>query len=384
MAVSDDTGPVYYQLRDLLEKPELLRPPPVVVPRLAWEGRVTLLAAPEKAGKSTLLGQACAALAEGAEFLGDPVEQGTVLWYALDEPLSDVVRRLGGYGAHDNIVISQERPSPPQLEAAIREHNARAVVADTLIEFVAGVVADLNQAAQWQPVLRFLRVVMQRTGAACVLVHHANKTTKGYRDSSQIGAGVDAIIEMYEAEEDRAVRRFRTRGRMPMEDFRLRFIGERYELEEGALPLEVRVYRVIDSSPGIGMRQLRRAVTGKGAAIAATVAELIQAGAVRDEGGATGRAFHTTKLRAIWTGHARDTLRDTPPEELLSDDGQTGTRPGHATGHAPVSRSPNGGGGDTLEVGGYECTLCGTQLRQRTDSMWRCPKCCPDNRWKVG
>ena len=73
--------PSYYQLRDLLQRPELLHPPPVVVPRLAWEGRITLLAAPEKPGKSTLLGQAVAAVAQGHDFLGDPpVEQGVTLW----------------------------------------------------------------------------------------------------------------------------------------------------------------------------------------------------------------------------------------------------------------------------------------------------------------
>ena len=299
MAVSGESGPIYFHLRDLLERPELLHPPPVVVPRLAWEGRVTLLAAPEKAGKSTLLGQACAALAAGAVFLGDPVEAGTVLWLALDEPLQDVVRRLAGYGARDRVVISPEKPSPSQLEAAIREHQARAVVIDTLTEFVAGAVLDLNQAAQLQPVLQFLRVVMQRTGAACVLVHHANRATGKYRDSSQIGAGVDAIIEMFTVEEDPTVRRFRTRGRMQMEDFRLRYVGERYEMEEGELPLEIRVYRVIESRPGIGLTQLRRAVIGSSTAVDHALADLVRKGAVHDDGDDRGRAFRTTKLQAI-------------------------------------------------------------------------------------
>ncbi len=94
------TDASYHRLEDLLAHPELLEPPPNVLPRLAWAGRVSLLASPEKTGKSlTLVGQAVAAKALGHDFLGEATEQGATLWLALDEPLNDVVRRLVRYGA---------------------------------------------------------------------------------------------------------------------------------------------------------------------------------------------------------------------------------------------------------------------------------------------
>ena len=57
-----------WTLRELLENPVEL--PPAVVPRLAWPGRSTLLAAREKEGKSTLMTAAAAAVSRGSSFLG--------------------------------------------------------------------------------------------------------------------------------------------------------------------------------------------------------------------------------------------------------------------------------------------------------------------------
>lgn len=266
--MNGETDATYYQLRDLLQRPELLHPPPVVVPRLAWEGRVTLLAAPEKSGKSTLVGQAAAALAQGGDFLGDPTgEPAVTFWLCLDEPLPDAVRRLAEHGASDRVLIAVERPSPDELVRIIQAEGVRLLVIDTATEFVAGSVDDLNAAVQWQPVLRALRSAMQQTGGACVLLHHTNKATGRYRDSSQLGAGVDAILEMSVSPDDPTVRKVRARGRMKMEDFTLRYSGDRYELDAGELPLDVRVYRVIEAQPGIGAGRLRKAVSGASSAI---------------------------------------------------------------------------------------------------------------------
>src|SRR5262245_2458486 len=81
-------------LREYLEKPELLVPPPSVVPYLAWAGRHTLLAGKEKCGKSTLLRDAAHHLATGTPFLGENVQTKPTLWLCLDEPVADLVRGL--------------------------------------------------------------------------------------------------------------------------------------------------------------------------------------------------------------------------------------------------------------------------------------------------
>lgn len=348
--------PTVYELRALLERPELLTPPPVVLPRLAWEGRSTLLAWPEKSGKSTLMGQGVAALVTGTPFLGQPTEPARVLWLALDEPIGDLVRRLYTYGARDGVTVCAENLTPGALERLITERGIRLVVVDTLTEFAAGIVDDLNAAVQWQPLLKALRGILQRTGAGGVLLHHSNKTTGKYRDSSQIGAGVDAIIEMTPAEEDPTVRRCKARGRMRMGDFVIRFVDPWYQLEAGELPLDMRIYRAVEARPGISKRNLRSAVGGKAKAIDAMIASLVRARVIEDRGENSACAYFTVSPLAaagpgLEAGHAWDTPRDTPPANELSPLGHGGSRSGHGSGHTPCVPPPYTRGGDTVEKG---------------------------------
>ena len=72
--------------------------PPVVVRSLAWRGRVTLLHAREKAGKSTLMGAAAAAVTRAAAFLEAPTCAGPVVWFGEEHP-SDAKTRMEHWGA---------------------------------------------------------------------------------------------------------------------------------------------------------------------------------------------------------------------------------------------------------------------------------------------
>jgi hypothetical protein len=224
-------------LSDLLAQPELLEPPAVILPHLAWEGRVSLLASEEKLGKSTLAGQAVAHLVRGAGFLNGLAPARAVLWLALDEPLPDLVRRLHRFGARSAVAIMTERPSALVLQQIAEELGAGLIVVDTLSEFADGLVEDQNAAEQWTAPLRLLRSVAQTTGAGVLLLHHTNRSTGKYRGSSQIGAGVDAILEMAADSADPMVRVVKSRGRVCLETFRLRYSEEHgYELEGGELP----------------------------------------------------------------------------------------------------------------------------------------------------
>lgn len=49
-----DAG-VFVSLAELMARPELLAPPEAVVRRIAYRGRLVLVAAPDKSGKTTLL-----------------------------------------------------------------------------------------------------------------------------------------------------------------------------------------------------------------------------------------------------------------------------------------------------------------------------------------
>ena len=81
-------------LREWMVDPELLRPPRIILPHVAVEGRVTLLSGREKIGKSTFVGAVVAAASRGESVLGAPPNAPvSTLWYAIDEPASDAVRR---------------------------------------------------------------------------------------------------------------------------------------------------------------------------------------------------------------------------------------------------------------------------------------------------
>jgi hypothetical protein len=237
-----------------------------------------------------------AAKAQGTEFLGESAERGATLWLALDEPLNDVVRRFARYGARDHVAICQEIPDAALLRRMLEEVEAQVLVIDTLSEFARGLVDDYNSAAQWTPLLSALRGTLQRTGAGGILLHQSTKATGRYRDSSTIGAGVDAILEMSTPAEDPVVRLVRARGRMVMSDFRVRFTDPWYHLEGGELPLDLRVYRVVESIPGASKNRIREAVYGSTKAIDKTVEDLCQRGAIEDRGNGRGHAYYVKLL----------------------------------------------------------------------------------------
>src|SRR2546428_13951642 len=81
-------------LGEIRKHPELLIAPDVVVPGLAWKERISLMAATEGLGKSTLFAEAANAVATGTPFL-DALRtvQGRVLWVLSEEHLVDVNRR---------------------------------------------------------------------------------------------------------------------------------------------------------------------------------------------------------------------------------------------------------------------------------------------------
>src|SRR3989442_1659644 len=80
-ATADGRSPLLRSLAELLTDPDALKPPEAVVPRLAYRGRVALIAGREKlSGKSTLLTAGAAAVTRGTDFLGERCAAGQVLW----------------------------------------------------------------------------------------------------------------------------------------------------------------------------------------------------------------------------------------------------------------------------------------------------------------
>lgn len=333
-------GTLYLMLEDALARPELLAPPPAVVPRLAWAGRLTGLGSEPKFGKSTLTGQAVACLSRGVPFLDEPLAPARTLWIALDEPLADVVRRLADFGATGNVALVTQRPGMAELLNMIRDLEAKLLVVDTITEFAAGLVEDGNSGQQWQPIYAGLRNVLTATGCAGLVLDHTGKSNPhSLVGSLQKSAGCDLVLTMEGKEDSPNVRHIRARGRIPCSNFSIIWDGERNSLHMGELSLETRVYHVVVATGGLSKTKIRERVTGKGKAVDAAIDGLERRGMIEDRGGTGGHAYHV-KRENPGTGPGRGW--DRPPLELLSDVGHSGTGLGQGSGQPPLSHPLRG------------------------------------------
>lgn len=286
-------------LAEICEDPAVLRPPAIVVPRLAWGGRVTLLAAREKCGKSTMLTAAAAAVSRGGQWLGEQTtpEPRDVLWVGLDENIGDLASRMHEYGADaERIrVVDDLAPAadPIGAVAAIAEELQPAmVVVDTLAMLVARAAPESGSAAAWTPVMAAIARIARRTGSAVVLAHHARKSDGGYRDSTAIGAGVDAILEMAAGADD-VVRKVKAQARWSVDNYSVRLVGNAFELDDGDGSLDTRILAYVATHPGCSQTQIEGGVQGRRGDIRAEVSRLLRDGAIENRSDGQAWQLHT-------------------------------------------------------------------------------------------
>ncbi len=291
-----------FELRDLLLRPDLLLPPPVRIPRLAWEGRLTMLAAREKSGKSTLVRQAVSCLVTGGHFLAEPLESCHVLWICLDEPLGDLVRGLCEWEVTDHVTVMSERPTIEQLEQEILQRGIGLFVIDTFTEWAQG-IRDANSATDVQPVLRALRDVCHRTKCSGLILHHTTKAGTGPAGSVQIGAGVDSTAVMEHRGELPTQRQITVQGRMGCSTFTLGWTRDGgYVLSRGEPTMEASVLHAVAVEPGLSLKQLRDAVKGANKDKTAVLASLLQRGLLIDTGDERGHQYCVAPHRRLSAG----------------------------------------------------------------------------------
>ena len=317
-------------LAEILNDPDAMRAPEPVVPRLAWAGRVSLLAGREKLGKSTLASAGAAAASAGGSFLGESCKAGPVLWVGLEEHPGDTARRFEGFGADSVRVYVLDRLEKPfaDLAAAVEQTAAVLVVVDTLAAFTETLVDDPHSSAKWTPVMAGITRIARDSGAAFLLLHHARKSDGAYRDSTAIGAGVDAVLELHQGEEA-TVRKVKGKGRWSIEDCAVRLDGGRYVLAAGELGMDARVLLFVENNPGCSKRQLREGVTGKGAVIDSAATLLLERGALENRGGPSGSELYAK---------SRDTVQDT-----LESGGVSHANPRDTRGDTVAGRGEEGG-----------------------------------------
>jgi 5S rRNA maturation endonuclease (ribonuclease M5) len=262
-----------WRLDELWENDSIMRPPPPIVPRLAWAGRSTLLAAREKSGKSTLTGYIAAQVTRGGTFLGDPCASGDVLIVGLEEFLGDAARRFRHFGADATRVhlvdsfLGEPRTRPQELLGHIDAVDPVLVILDSLAAYSAGQVQDDNNATQMSSVVQPLTDMAHTRGVALMIVHHARKADGRSRGSTAITAGTDVVCEFFCPDEntDPTLRRMRTIGRVPVQPvYDIRFDGDHYSPANGLdAPIEARILAAVASRPGISKNDAAEAVGGR-------------------------------------------------------------------------------------------------------------------------
>ena len=175
--------------------------PPVkfLVDELIPEG-LTVIAAPQKAGKSAFAMQMGSCIAQGRPFLGRATKQGTVIYYSLEQSNAMNKQRLElqGLGWSDNFLIIGDKDKQSirklnkegvdQMRKTILDNKAEAVIIDTW-QRMAPVTnnrrdAYQNAVADFSPV----QDLAAETRCAIIALFHRPKSSHGDEFNGVMGS----------------------------------------------------------------------------------------------------------------------------------------------------------------------------------------------------
>ena len=181
--------------------------PETIIPCIAWEQRITLFAAREKAGKSTFVGAAVAAVTNGGEFLAGKCKEGDVVWIGPEEHESDLkLRWKRDWKADMDMILYSSRnqwlEDPIQsILLTVEATNPTLVVIDTLWAIASRYVKDENKSAEWTPIKDMLEKIVREHKSSVLILAHTTKAhdhrVMEYRGSSAIGGMSDANFKMW-------------------------------------------------------------------------------------------------------------------------------------------------------------------------------------------
>jgi len=312
----------------LMANPALLAPPPVVVPRLAWAGRLTLVSAAPKMGKSSLVGQAVASLTQGAPFLDGTTTPGRVLWFALDESQGDAIRRLHDHGFDPAMVrVTREVPTPETMRRAVAEYQPALVVVDALSDLIQTARKDENSPEAGHHLKAVCGHVAHDTGVAFIVIHHLKKDGSGARGSTAIEAVPDVLVKLLPTKSRRAVERdeqepeddapgapeprtLTAKGRGVGFGVTLQYDGTRYATQKSPATDGMRVLHVLLSHPeGMSGKAVKALVGGRSERIDDIIAGHEAAGyVVRTGAGPASRLAITDDGRSFVVGQHPDLI----------------------------------------------------------------------------
>jgi hypothetical protein len=309
--VDAENNPVFLPLSVLVQRPELLQPPAFVIPRLAIRGRATLLVAPDKSGKSTLMAHAASETTKRGRFFGQSIETRSrrVIWAGLEEALGDAVGRFAALGAvPDNIQLAvlQSEKLLEHIRSLARDWNPDVLCLDSLTEYariIRGAVPEDGDSSGWASVIRpLVGLTREFPHLSAIFAHHPRRSDGQFRGSGEIAAAVDCLLEMRNPakSEDPCLRHITGRARWAVAPFDIVFRNGGYELAGGGvLSIDARALIHIEENPGISQARLRDLVGGRARDADLAVDGLVQRGVVVDRGGGTRHAYHAASAAGL-------------------------------------------------------------------------------------
>lgn len=183
-------------------------PPPVpwLAPPLLPRAALTALYAPGGDGKSLLSMALAAALAHGGELAGVECETATSVYLDAENGEWEIHRRVHTLGLPVSGVQVADaggldlRGDMAAVEAVLRDKTPDLLILDSLRSMTPGM--DENDTRQTAAVLDPLRRLAHDSGAAILLIHHANKGGRDFRGASSIRDSVDVLWHLGRQDDD--------------------------------------------------------------------------------------------------------------------------------------------------------------------------------------
>tara|TARA_Y100000590_G_scaffold339109_1_gene386538 strand:- start:7797 stop:9461 length:1665 start_codon:yes stop_codon:yes gene_type:complete len=287
-----------------------------VIEDILPSGSLTMISSPMKAGKSTFARHMALSIAQGTPFLDRNVQQGLVLYLAIEEPREMVRAAFRKLGISEDTPLEIHNGSVPQkdgdkdLRAIVMNKKPAAVFIDTVGRMRNGRI-EFNDYGQTMTWLEPFMYMAHEQGTAVVLLYHDNKSGRksvGYEGmfsilgSMGIGATVDQLISVRRNSSDNR-RSFFTVGRYgDIEETLLDFDSETERVDVIGTSREVKLLDVKSqvlslindgADEGTTRSDILNGVEGASTTIGQALTALEQEGSIVKEGdGKRGAPFH--------------------------------------------------------------------------------------------
>ena len=178
-----------------------------------------------------------------------------------------------------------------RIAKAVEQVEPVLLVIDTLGTTARSIIGDQNKGDDWPKYFLPLLDLIHGSKVGCLLLAHAKKDSSEYRGSTAIGAYPDQIFNMKTDKRDDTIRHLASIGRITMEDFAIRLVGNEYRLIGGEDSLLTRVLRFIHEQAGVSKNKIVDGVGGNRASVLAAVDRLEAEGRIVNCGMATGTSY---------------------------------------------------------------------------------------------